>query len=328
MKGKRLTAIAQPENAALYNAFLDYYRPRVSAQGYQTLKHLSRFIICRFEQKNIPLDAVSIQDAMEFRKNLYEHEGGKQLSAGTVYNYLKIGRKLFGYLVKFEKRETNPFADVQYPRLPDGISRNILNEKQMSRLMETLSLFHEAETGSGRLEQYRSHVVAVLLYATGMRISEAAGLLPQDMEVKRREVVIRNGKGGKSRIAFLTGYAADVLDYYMRYGRNVLLARGWRKYPRRLFGVDSATLQSSVNRILSATCLKLKIPVITCHGFRHSLGTHLLRAGCDIRHIQMILGHERLNSTQRYTRVDRDDLKNILDRYHPRQPENSKEPYE
>jgi site-specific recombinase XerD len=319
MKGNSFALISQPENAALYSAFLDYYRPRVSAQGYQTLKHLSRLVICRFEQKNIPLDAVSIQDAMEFRKNLYEHEGGKPLSAGTVCNYLKVGRKLFGYLVKFQKRKTNPFYDVKYPRLPDGISRNILNEMQMSRLLEFLSLFNEAETECGRLEQYRSHVVAVLLYATGMRIAEAAGLLPQDIDIKRREVVIRNGKGGKSRIAFLSGYAADVLDYYMRYGRNILLARGWRKHPRRLFGVDAATLQSSVNRILSAVCLKLKIPVITCHGFRHSLGTHLLRAGCDIRHIQMILGHENLNSTQQYTRVDRDDLKNILDRYHPRQ---------
>jgi site-specific recombinase XerD len=322
MKGNRVTAISQPENAALYNAFLDYYRPRVSMQGYQTLKHLSRLVICRFEQKNIPLSAVSIQDAMEFRKNLYEHMKGKQLSAGTVYNYLKMGRKLFGYLVKFEKRETNPFSDVQYPRLPDGISRNILTELQMNRLLESLSLFHEADTESGRLEQYRTHVVAVLLYATGIRIAEAAGLLLQNVDVKRREVVIRNGKGGKSRIAFLSGYAADVLGYYMRYGRKVLMGRGWRKHPKRLFGVDTATLLSSVNRILSATCMKLKIPVITCHGFRHSLGTHLLRAGCDVRHIQLILGHEKLNSTQRYTRVDRDDLKNILDRYHPRQLKN------
>jgi site-specific recombinase XerD len=121
-------------------------------------------------------------------------------------------------------------------------------------------------------------------------------------------------------MAYLTGYAADVLDYYMRYGRTVLLSRGWRKNSSRLFGAVAGTLIAAVNRELASACASLKLPVITCHGFRHSLGTHLLKAGCDVRHIQMILGHEKINSTQRYTRVDRDDLRNIIDRCHPRQP--------
>jgi len=102
--------------------------------------------------------------------------------------------------------------------------------------------------------------------------------------------------------------------------KTAILSRGWRKHRERLFGADVATLMSAVNKELSEVCNKLKIPVITCHGFRHSIGTHLLRAGCDLRHIQMILGHEKLNSTQRYTRVDRRDLRNIIDKYHPRQP--------
>jgi len=233
---------------------------------------------------------------------------------------IKMGRKIFRFMVDSDKRETNPFCDVKYPRLPDGISKNFLNEAQMNRLLETLSMFHRAETAKEKLEKYRLHVVTVLLYATGMRIAEAAALLPEDVDIKRREVVIRSGKGGKSRLAFLTGYAADVLDYYMQYGRKAVLSRGWRKHGERLFGADVATLDSAVNRELSETCKRLKIPVITCHGFRHSLGTHLLKAGCDVRHIQMILGHDKLNSTQRYTRVDRRDLRNIIDKYHPRQP--------
>jgi len=310
-----------PENETMYHEFLDYYKFRVSSQGYQTIKYLSRMVIAWFDKRDIPLTEVSINDVMEFRKNLNECTEGKKLTAGSIYNYLKMGRKIFRFMVKFEKRETNPFSEVKYPRLPDSISNNILNEAQMNRLLETLSMFHNAQSTGERLEKYRLHVVSVLLYATGIRISEAAALLPEDVDVKRREVVIRNGKGGKSRIAFLTGYAADVLDYYIRYGREVLLSRGWRKHRERLFGADVATLMSAVNRELSEVCVKLKIPVITCHGFRHSLGTHLLRAGCDLRHIQMILGHEKLNSTQRYTRVDRRDLRNIIDKYHPRQPE-------
>jgi len=310
----------RPENAELYNEFLNYYKPRVSFQGYQTIKYVSRNVIAWFEKKDIRLTEVSIQDVMEFRKNLHELTDEKKLSAGSIYNYMKMGRKLFNFMIKIEKRETNPFTEVKYPRLPDGISRNILSEAQMNRLLETLVKFNDAPAKREQLEKYRLHVAAVLLYATGMRINEAAALLPVDIDVKRREVVIRNGKGGKNRIAFLTGYAADVLDYYIRYGRAAILARGWRKHNERLFGADTATLASAVNHGLSEVCMKLKMPVITCHGFRHSLGTHLLKAGCDIRHIQMILGHEKLNSTQRYTRVDRRDLRNIIDKYHPRQP--------
>ena len=315
-----MTAAMCSENASLYNEFIDYYKSRVSLQGYQTIKNLSRLVIAWFEKRSISLVDVTIQDVMEFRKSLNECTEGKKLSVGSIYNYLKMGRKIFRFMVKFEKRETNPFSEVKYPRLPDSISNNILNEAQMNHLLEKLSMFHNAQSAGERLEKYRLHVVSVLLYATGMRISEAAALLPEEVDVKRREIVIRNGKGGKSRIAFLTGYAADVLDYYMRYGRTAIISRGWSKHKERLFGVDVATLMSAVNRKLSEVCNKLRMPVITCHGFRHSLGTHLLRAGCDLRHIQMILGHEKLNSTQRYTRVDRKDLRNIIDKYHPRQP--------
>jgi len=315
-----MTTILLPENVSLYREFLNYYRLRVSIQGYQTIKNLSRSVIAWFEKKGIPMEEATIQDAMEYRKELYETEEGQRISAGSVYNRLKMGRKLFKFMVDFGRRQTNPFLEVRYPRLPDGISRNILKETQMNRLLEALSMFHNADTPEERLEKYRAHVVSVLLYSTGMRISEAASLMPQDVDVKRREVVIRNGKGGKSRIAFLTGYAADVLDYYIRYGRLTLLKRGWRKHGNLLFGADTATLASAVNRELKKNCKNLKIPVITCHGFRHSLGTHLLHAGCDMRHIQMILGHDKLNSTQQYTRIDRDDLKNIIDRYSTQKP--------
>ena len=86
-----------------------------------------------------------------------------------------------------------------------------------------------------------------------------------------------------------------------------------------LFGADKARVAHVLNAELATICNGLGIPAITSHGFRHSLGTHLLRSGCDMRHIQMILGHEALQTTQIYTRVDKDDLKRSLDEHHPRQ---------
>jgi len=73
-----------------------------------------------------------------------------------------------------------------------------------------------------------------------------------------------------------------------------------------------------MNTALRNACTELEMPVITSHGFRHSIGTHLLRAGCDIRHIQVFLGHDRLESTQIYTHVNNNDVTETMDNKHPR----------
>jgi site-specific recombinase XerD len=162
------------------------------------------------------------------------------------------------------------------------------------------------------LALYKVHVITELLYSTGLRISEAAGLLPLHIDTARRLVQVHNGKGGKNRTAFLTVYAAAVLDLYLEKGRG---AHG----DRRVFGVGSGRLRQQINDTVKAACRRVGIPEISSHGFRHSLGTHLLRAGCDIRHIQAILGHDKLETTQVYTHVDKEDIKLSLDTYHPRQ---------
>jgi integrase/recombinase XerD len=130
---------------------------------------------------------------------------------------------------------------------------------------------------------------------------------------------LSEGKGGKARTAFLTGYACEVMERYLARGRSLVLGRYPRRHGATLFGADKARVADVVNAELRELCESLEIPVITSHGFRHSLGTHLLRSGADMRHIQAILGHEALQTTQVYTRVDKDDLKRSLDAFHPRQ---------
>ena len=203
---------------------------------------------------------------------------------------------------------------VGYPRIPYRIHRNVLTEAQMNSLLERLRMFTDAES-------YKVHVISELLYATGLRIAEAANLLPSDIDTRQRLVYVRQGKGGKSRSAFLSGYAAEVMGQYLTRGRNLVLHNycGSRPQGHTLFCVGVPRLQEETNAALRKACTALEIPVVTSHGFRHSLGTHLLRAGCDIRHIQVILGHEKLETTQIYTQVDGDDVKKCLDEYHPRQ---------
>ena len=88
---------------------------------------------------------------------------------------------------------------------------------------------------------------------------------------------------------------------------------------KHIFGTKSGkTIEGAVNRILKKEAEICGIGKFTSHGFRHSLGYHLLRRGCDMRYIQLILGHDDMNSTVLYTRVSKGDLKSELDKYHPR----------
>ena len=268
-----------------------------------------------FEEKNLNPVTLSVQDAIEYKAAIAEHitKNGNRVSAGTCCNSLKAARSLFNYIAASGKRGSNPFLAVPYPRLGEHFSRNFLSEAEMNLLLSNLRHFKDSEG-------YRVHVLSELLYSTGLRISEAASLFYEDIDIPQRLVHVQHGKGGVNRTAFLTGYAAAVLYHYKKRGRQAVINmyRGKRKKGDNLFCVDYSRLQDSVNMALKKTCTKLELPVITSHGFRHSLGTHLLRSGCDMRHIQIILGHKKLETTQVYTHVDKDDVKASLDMYHPR----------
>jgi integrase/recombinase XerC len=167
--------------------------------------------------------------------------------------------------------------------------------------------------------RYRMHVIAELMYSTGLRVSEVAGLKPSDVDFARSVVNVRDGKGGYARVAFLNEYAREVLRLYAEKMRLLVMNELNRNRSEYLFGAGWKNFKRTVNRYLAAASRKLALPALTSHSFRHALGYHLLRAGCNIRHIQEILGHRRLKNTEVYTKVDKEDLRKVLDNCHPRQ---------
>lgn len=258
---------------------------------------------------------------MQFKTDVSKRKtkAGTLISKGTIQNYIKAARGIYSFLMMTEAVKSNPFSEVEYPPSSNHISRNILTESQMNRLLGSLERYYMIQNPRKKSRRYVSHVLAEFLYATGLRIEEASRLMESDIDTIHRYVYVRKGKGGKPRIAFLNGYAADVMRLYLKKGKRIADSIIYGERRSTAFSAEKNVLASLFNREIREICTELDIPVITSHGFRHSLGTHLLRAGCDIRKIQAILGHEKLSSTQIYTRVYSEDLKKSIDEYHPRQ---------
>ena len=306
--------------AGLWEEFIAFHARRTTAQGLATIKTHVWFLLSWLEREEKLPEEITIQDVLGFAAAVKDlpNRSGQTVSAGTIHLYLYTGRILYDYLLERERCKNNPFREVAYPRQGKHLSRNVLNPVQMALLLETLGRFDTASETRRRGSRYRLHIIAEFLYATGLRIAEAASLTDASLDLEKRFVYVDNGKGGSKRTAFLTGYAAEVTRLYLKTGRAALEKANAQGRNGTLFGACHQRLAIFLCRELKAVCTELDIPVISSHGFRHSLGTHLLKAGCDMRHIQVILGHEELGTTQQYTHVDKEDLRNSLDKFHPR----------
>lgn len=305
--------------AEIYEDFLAWQKPRITAKTYYVRRSHSYRILKWFEKENIPLKEATIEDIILYKEALSGQvtEKGIPFTAGTINQYLNLTKLLFQYLVLSGERISNPMQEIDFIQHPFRLNRNYLNEPQMYRLLGKLAQFDEATSMAGKRRRYRAHVIAETLYATGLRQHELALVEEDHINIAEKTIYIPCGKGGQSRTAFLTKYASDILELYLNKGRPAAMPSYLvKEHPERVFG---SWLADTIQTELRIVCKEINIPIITCHGFRHSLGTHLMKAGCDIRHIQAILGHQSISSTTVYTHVDKDDLKKSLDEYHPRQ---------
>jgi site-specific recombinase XerD len=160
--------------------------------------------------------------------------------------------------------------------------------------------------------------VAELMYATGLRIAEVADLKPADIDFEKGLVHVHAGKMGIDRVCFLHDYAALLVRLYLDEFRDLTFNRWNRENGHLLFGTKWSNFEKTINKVLKRVSQDMGRPPFTSHKFRHCLGFHLLRSGCDVRYIQAILGHKLLRNTEVYTQVDKDALQEVFERCHPR----------
>jgi integrase/recombinase XerD len=246
---------------------------------------------------------------------------GRPVAAATRKQWLTVIRSFFAWMRRRGRILHNPAEAVTLPKA-DRRPPQILNEEQIARLIETPDL----TTTIG----LRDRALMELLYATGLRHGEACRLDLYDVDLSSRRVTVREGKGGKDRVVPLTRNACHWLRRYVSEARPDLAAgklwgRGWSRKPRPTAATPALWLSvegrrfsyqmiAQIIREYAARCGLRATP----HTFRHCFATHLLRRGASIRYIQQLLGHDKLETTERYTHLTTEDLKSSILAAHER----------
>lgn len=160
----------------------------------------------------------------------------------------------------------------------------------------------------------RDRALLELLYASGLRVSEACGADLRDLSLESGEVLV-HGKGGRERLVPFGGAAASALRDYLSYGRPRLAHTSQALFLNNRGG---RLTTRSVRRILAAYELQAGLPRRGPHTLRHTFATHLLEGGADLRVVQELLGHQSLSSTQIYTHVQAGRMRVVYRKAHPR----------
>jgi integrase/recombinase XerD len=243
----------------------------------------------------------------------YRTRQGQPISASTRSQWLVILRSFFAWLQRTGRLLHNPAARLPLPR-PCRTLPCVPSEAAIARMIE----LPEIGTAVG----LRDRALMETLYATGLRHAEAHRLDLYDLDLSTKRLVVRQGKGRRDRIVPLTVQAGYWLTRYLEAARPELAAGfGKRKQPGP--GASGAALWLAIHgRRLSYVTLAKRIQQyahqanskVGVHTFRHACATHLLRGGASIRHIQQLLGHRDLNTTELYTHLTIEDLKTAVEK--------------
>ncbi|HEX3679071.1 MAG TPA: site-specific tyrosine recombinase XerD [Galbitalea sp.] len=252
-------------------------------------------------------DGIGADDVSAFSREL-RTRADAPLTASSTARMLSSVRGFHRYLLDEEQVPTDVAVATKPPKLASRLPKAISIEQMASVL----------DAARGETPQaLRDTALLELLYATGARISEAVDLNVDD--VIDGDVVRLFGKGGKQRIVPLGSYARKAIDAYLVRARPVFSVRGTATPALFLGARGQRVSRQNAWLILRAVVERANLGIeISPHTFRHSFATHLLAGGADVRVVQELLGHSSVATTQIYTLVTADTLRDMYTTSHPR----------
>lgn len=286
------------------------YSPRtVSDYGY----NLGSFFA--FLQQKAIADVQSITTAtlLDFQRWFYYQPTKRGHARGVVNQNLVLAtvKSFFRFLKNEGCIHADPAEAVEYAREPHSLPRNVLTPKEANRIIDSI----DTTTALG----YRDRTILEVFYATGIRNQELRNLTVADVNFEEELLRINGGKGGRDRVVPLSRVACKFLETYIKGVRPQLVGG---KTSDRLFvsmrgnPIDAHTVGEVVRKYAKLARVKKHV---TPHVWRHTCATHLVQNEANLRHVQDILGHRSLNTTERYLRLTITDLKEAHRKFHPRE---------
>lgn len=250
-----------------------------------------------YDPGEISLEEVSVEWVRSFLGDLTD----QGLERKSMARKLAALRSFFKFLCREGYFDRSPVQRISSPKIGKKLPEFLYLE-QMEKLLQA----PDCTTLLGARDQ----VILELLYGSGLRVSELAGLNQEDVDQDQMLLRVR-GKGKKERIVPITNYALKAIQNYLSMRENSQRAL--------LLNYQGSRLSvRSIRRILDKLAMGAGLPQhIHPHMLRHSFATHLLDGGADLRSVQELLGHAKLSSTQIYTHLTREHLRQVYDETHP-----------
>ena len=254
--------------------------------------------------KNINYKDIKYDEVLEYIKFLNDKDNSKT----SVSRKLSSLRSFYKYLVLNNICDKNIFLLVSSPKKDKKIPKYI-NYNNLEEIFEVPNI----NTKEGQ----RERLIIEIVYGCGVRISELINIKLKDIDYSNKTILVY-GKGSKERIVSYGEYAKEIIEIYIKNGRNQLLDGVKSDYlivGNKREKLTSRRIEQIINKIIEKTSIKMNI---TPHMFRHTFATHLLDQGCDLLVVQELLGHASLATTEIYTHVSNEHLREVYRKCHPR----------
>ncbi len=294
------------ESFTTYLSIEKNYSEHTVSNYIRDIKHFESFII-REELAGSLLDALRERLARHYLSFLDEQKYARK----TIVRHISSLRTFYDFLIKEKEIDINIFKHLETPKIPKKLPK-LIQDDEINYLFKSIDRFKPLG--------FRNHLILDLLFSCGLRASELIDMTLKDIQLEREQILI-HGKGHKDRYVPLHQKLIDDMKHYLTFIRPLLLAKGKDTFLDRVFINYKGTpltvrgLQIILKKIITDSGETYKIHP---HMLRHAFATTLLNHGADLRVVQELLGHAHLKSTQIYTHVSSEMLKEKYQTTHPR----------